>query len=95
MAPERVRLLDLPAQTTVPVLVDRDRIKQVVVNYLTNALRYSSPEQPVSIGMIQQDGRARVWVRNQGPGLSKQAQKDIWQRFRRGEDLPDVLLGLF
>ena len=88
MAPERALLLDLPAQTTVPVLVDRGRIKQVVANYLTNALRYSSPEQPVSIGVTRQDGRVRGWVRDQGPGLSKQAQKDIWQRFRRGEDLP-------
>ncbi|GHO47124.1 PAS domain-containing sensor histidine kinase [Ktedonospora formicarum] len=88
MAPHRVLLLDLPTQTTVPVLVDRGRIKQVVANYLTNALRYSSPEQSVSIGMIRQDGRARVWVRDQGPGISKQAQKDIWRRFRRGEDLP-------
>jgi PAS domain S-box-containing protein len=87
MAPERTLLFDLPAQTTVPVLVDRDRIKQVVVNYLTNALRCSSPEQPVSIGVILQNERARVWVRDQGPGLSKQAQKNIWQRFRRNEDL--------
>jgi PAS domain S-box-containing protein len=88
MAPHRVLLLDLSAQATIPVLVDRGRIKQVVVNYLTNALRYSSPKQPVSIGVILQNGRARVWVRDQGPGLSKRAQKDIWQRFRRGDDLP-------
>jgi signal transduction histidine kinase len=43
-APKRALLLDLPAQTTVPVLVDRDRIRQVMTNYLTNALRYSALE---------------------------------------------------
>jgi hypothetical protein len=88
MAPERTLVLDLPTQASIPVLMDQGRIKQVLTNYLTNALHYSDPEQPVAIGVIRQNGKARVWVRDQGPGLSKQAQKEIWQRFRRGDDLP-------
>jgi signal transduction histidine kinase len=88
VAPERTLVLDVPAQAIIPVLVDQDRIKQVLTNYLTNALRYSDPEQSVAIGVIRQNRKVRVWVRDQGPGLSKQAQQDIWQRFRRGDDLP-------
>ena len=48
-APERSLLLELPEHTKVHVFADQDRISQVVTNYVTNALRYSSPDQPVHI----------------------------------------------
>ena len=92
MVPERSLLLELPEHTTVPVLVDRNRISQVVTNYVTNALRYSSPEQPVHIGLSVQGDRVRVWVRDRGPGLSEKAQKEIWQRFHQVKEVP-VLSG--
>lgn len=92
MVPERSLLLELPEHTTVPVLVDRNRISQVVTNYVTNALRYSSPEQPVHIGLSVQGDRVSVWVRDRGPGLSEKAQKEIWQRFHQVKEVP-VLSG--
>ncbi len=92
IAPERSLLLDLPEHTTVQVLADRDRISQVVTNYVTNALRYSSPGQPVHIGLTLQEDVARVWVRDEGPGLSKEAQKELWQRFHQIKGVP-VLSG--
>nr|WP_274532167.1 HAMP domain-containing sensor histidine kinase [Ktedonobacter racemifer] len=88
IAPERSLLLDLPEHTTVNVVADQDRISQVVTNYVTNALRYSSPNQPVSIGLDIQEDVARVWVRDQGPGLTQEAQKDIWQRFHQVKEVP-------
>jgi PAS domain S-box-containing protein len=92
IAPERVLMLDLPEQTVVNVLADRDRISQVVSNYVTNALRYSRPDQPVHIGLTAQEDMIRVWVRDQGPGLSAEAQKDLWQRFHQIKGVP-VLSG--
>ncbi|WP_236031538.1 sensor histidine kinase [Ktedonospora formicarum] len=55
---------------------------------MTNALRYSPANQPVVIGLDCEDGVARVWVRDQGPGLSQEAQKDIWQRFHQVKSVP-------
>ncbi len=92
MAPERSLLLEVPEHLAVHVLADRDRISQVVSNYVTNALRYSSPDQPVHIGLTTQEDVARVWVRDQGPGLSAEAQKDLWQRFHQVREVP-VLSG--
>jgi len=92
MAPERSLLLALPEQTTVEVLADAGRIGQVVTNYVTNALRYSPPDQPVHIGLTAQEDVARVWVRDQGPGLSAETQKEIWQRFHQVKEVP-VLSG--
>jgi signal transduction histidine kinase len=91
-APERSLLLEVSEHTTVDVLADRDRISQVVSNYVTNALRYSRPDQPVHIGLTAQEDVARVWVRDQGPGLSAEAQKEIWQRFHQIKGVP-VLSG--
>jgi len=92
MAPERSLLLEVPEHLAVHVLADRERISQVVSNYVTNALRYSSPDQPVHIGLTTKEDVARVWVRDQGPGLSAEAQKDLWQRFHQVREVP-VLSG--
>jgi PAS domain S-box-containing protein len=92
IAPERSLLLEVPEHPTVHVLADRERISQVVSNYVTNALRYSSPDQPVHIGLTTEEDVARVWVRDQGPGLSAEAQKEIWQRFHQVREVP-VLSG--
>src|SRR5690348_5206537 len=59
-APERSLLLDVPAHGTAYVFADRDRISQVLTNYVTNALRYSGTDQPIHIGLIIQEGEARV-----------------------------------
>ncbi|GHO49106.1 PAS domain S-box protein [Ktedonospora formicarum] len=92
MAPERVLVLDIPKETKILVLVDQDRISQVITNYVNNALRYSSPDQPIQIGLTIQEGRARVWVRDHGPGLSEEAQQNIWKRFQQVKGVP-VLSG--
>ena len=83
IVPERVLLLELPEHTVVNVLADRDRISQVITNYITNAIRYASPDQPIHIGLAVQQDLARVWVRDTGPGLSEEAQKDIWLRYHQ------------
>ncbi|HEU5369093.1 MAG TPA: sensor histidine kinase, partial [Ktedonobacterales bacterium] len=52
-------------------------------NYLTNALKYSQEDRPVEVGIQMVGQQARVWVRDQGPGLSPAEQQHIWERFYR------------
>lgn len=80
--PERVISLDVP-RCPVSVLADADRIGQVVTNYLTNALKYSQEDRPVEVGIQAIGQQARVWVRDQGPGLLPAEQQHIWERFYR------------
>jgi len=71
---------------TVPVLADAGRIAQVVMNYLTNALKYSALDRPVSVSdSIEEGQRVRVAVRDEGPGLTSQEQQRIWERFQQVE----------
>lgn len=82
-APGRALVLELPIYAAARVLVDKNRISQVVANYVNNALRYSPPDQPVWIGLTVKAGFAQVWVQDNGPGLSEADQAELWQRFHQ------------
>jgi signal transduction histidine kinase len=86
--PDRVITLTLPADEEVTVLGDADRLGQVVHNYLTNALKYSPVDRPVAVYLETQDGTARVSVKDEGPGLSPEEQKRVWERFYRVKYIP-------
>lgn len=68
-------------QHEIPVMADKIRIGQVLANYITNALKYSAASQPVTIGVSCTPEEVRVWVKDQGPGLTTEAQEHIWERF--------------
>lgn len=80
--PTRTITLELP-ETDEPIVImaDADRIGQVISNYLTNALKYSAMSAPVIVGLAQAGKQVRLWVKDQGPGLSKEHQQHIWERF--------------
>ncbi len=86
--PERVIALEVPEKDQLMVLGDADRLGQVIHNYLTNALKYSPPEQPISVRVEKREDFARVSVRDQGPGLTPEEQKNVWERFYRVKDIP-------
>ncbi len=81
--PTRAIRLELPAESPIPMRADGERIGQVVLNYLTNALKYAPPERSIDVGVRVEGAEARVWVRDEGPGLSDADQRHIWDRFYR------------
>jgi signal transduction histidine kinase len=89
--PERTLVLECPEDEERRVLVmgDAHRLGQVMTNYLTNALKYSPPERPVVVGLQEKDQQARVWVHDEGPGLPKEEQARIWERFHRVQGIKD------
>ncbi len=83
VAPSRGIRLCLPDVPIPPISADAERIGQVVTNYLSNALKYSLEDRPVEVGLERIGPSARVWVRDEGPGLPPEEQKYIWERFYR------------
>ncbi len=67
------------------VLVDRDRIRQVVINLLTNATRYSPGGTTITIGaeVVDQDGDrfVKLYVSDEGIGIAPQDIDRIWNKF--------------
>jgi signal transduction histidine kinase len=83
-APDRSIRLRVPAGgKPVPVTADADRIGQVVTNYVTNALKYASPDRPISVSVEEQQDGARVAVHDAGPGVPKAEQAHVWELFHR------------
>ena len=69
--------------TVVPIIADAVRESQVVSNYLSNALKYSEADRPVEVRLEILASQARVSVRDEGAGLSREQQEHIWERFYR------------
>lgn len=74
-------------EQAVGVQADRERIGQVVTNFLTNTLKYAPADRPIEVRVSEDAGQARVEVRDQGPGLYLDQQERIWERWYR---LPDA-----
>ena len=84
--PERTIMLEMP-EKPVLAIVDRDRIGQVIHNYLTNALKYSSEDRPVFVDVRVEGPIVRVSVRDEGPGIPPDVHDLIWDRFYRVEGI--------
>jgi len=83
VAETRTIHLALPDEQEVPIMADSIRICQVITNYLTNALKYSADDQPVTVGLAVGEKEVRVWVKDAGPGIAPEALNYIWDRFRQ------------
>ncbi|HEU5229217.1 MAG TPA: ATP-binding protein, partial [Ktedonobacteraceae bacterium] len=80
--PERTILLTMP-DAPVPIVADRDRIGQVVHNYLTNALKYSPQDSAVAVRLVVEGSVACISVSDKGPGIPPEEHERIWERFYR------------
>jgi PAS domain S-box-containing protein len=70
------------------VLADRIRVKQVLINLLTNAIKYNSQQGTVDVDCSENTpGRIRVSIRDTGAGLHPQQLAQLFQAFNRlGQD---------
>jgi signal transduction histidine kinase len=95
---------DHPLTTTIGgragVLVDRERIAQVLHNLLSNAAKYSPPGTPITLRAIPERSRVRIEVVDHGYGIDAQDIDRVFKKFGRGRDsegrrVPGVGLGLY
>ncbi len=64
---------------------DKDRLKQVLVNLVGNAITYTPTGGEVVVGIGKVNERARLTVTDNGPGIPKEDLPHIFERFYRGE----------
>ncbi len=65
------------------LLADRDRLAQILGNYLSNALRYSGADGTVSIAGRRNGAEALLSVTDAGPGLTADQRSQVFERFFR------------
>ena len=77
---------------------DRERLRQVLVNLIDNAVKYSPPGREVRGEAQAMNGRVVIEVRDGGPGIPPEHQSVIFEKFGRvqgGSAKPGTGLGLF
>ena len=76
---------DLPTDE-LPVDGDRDRLGQVLVNLLENAVRYTPPGGQVSVTARREGVHACLVVRDSGPGFPVGSEQQVFARFFRADE---------
>lgn len=64
------------------VRLDKNRLGQVILNYATNAIKYT-PKGVIRMGYEYVDGGLRFYVTDSGIGISEEKQKRVYQRFEK------------
>jgi signal transduction histidine kinase len=67
------------------VNVDKDRIRQVLVNLLTNAHEYSPDGASIEVVAAHRNGGVELAVTDNGPGMPEDQVEHIFERFTRGD----------
>lgn len=75
-------VLDLP-QNAAPARADRDRLAQILSNYLSNALRHAPDGSTIRVTAGSSEGGAVLSVADEGAGLAADQLEAVFERFYR------------
>ena len=93
--------VELRAEVREPLPVvrgDHERLRQVLMNLIDNAIKYSPAGDGVEVRAYAEDGHVRIDVIDRGPGIAREDQRLIFEKFGRvttGNARPGTGLGLF
>jgi signal transduction histidine kinase len=71
---------------------DRDKLTQVLVNLLDNAIKYSPDGGDVVVGARTDGERMYLWVRDHGLGIPPDALETVFERYTRIESAQHQLI---
>ncbi|WP_155590485.1 HAMP domain-containing sensor histidine kinase [Lysinibacillus cavernae] len=71
--------------SSIMVVANQHRIEQVLTNFITNAIRYTTENNKIMISTIEENERIKVCVENQGAHIAQEHLAKIWDRFYRGD----------
>jgi signal transduction histidine kinase len=65
------------------VSVDRNALRQILLNLLDNAAKYGPSGQTITVGSQIVGDRARIWVEDEGPGIPREDRVRVWEPYVR------------
>jgi signal transduction histidine kinase len=65
------------------VMLDRDALRQILLNLLDNAAKYGPQGQTIIVGSEIAGDVARIWVEDQGPGIPHEDRRRVWEPYVR------------
>ncbi|MCW9131965.1 HAMP domain-containing histidine kinase [Bacillus paramycoides] len=67
----------------IEVIANQSRIEQVIVNFITNAIRYTPNKEDIIISTIDEKDCIKVCIENKGAHIEEEQLDKIWDRFYR------------
>jgi two-component system sensor histidine kinase VicK len=82
-------MMHISVAPSILVYADREKLEHVLVNLLTNAIKYSNPGQPITINCYADSSQMTLSVADTGIGIDKRDHDRLFDRFYRIEK-PDT-----
>jgi signal transduction histidine kinase len=73
------------SSASVSMVADKDRLIQVLVNLLSNALKFSANDTKITISSELENGAIKVLVTDQGPGMDKETRERVFEKYFQAE----------
>jgi signal transduction histidine kinase len=67
-----------------PIVADADRLRQVLLNVLTNSLKFTDAGGSVEVRVGSANGHARLIIHDTGRGIAAEVLPHVFERFRQG-----------
>ena len=93
LAAKQQKLTIEPQGNNFKISADRDKIEQVFVNLIDNAVKYTNDGGRIEICLVQQDGEVVVTVEDDGLGIPKEDLDRVFERFYRVDKARSRQLG--
>ncbi|MBT9176873.1 MAG: Sensor histidine kinase WalK [Firmicutes bacterium] len=65
------------------VMANADKVEQVLINIMSNAIKYTHEGSDITVSVMAVGDMVRVGIKDQGPGIPKEDQPRIFERFYR------------
>jgi PAS domain S-box-containing protein len=82
----KTHTFEVRGETDARVSLDKDRFRQVIVNILNNAVKYSAQADKVVVTLMKDSKSVKVSVRDFGIGIPREKQEKIFDRFYQVSD---------
>ena len=78
-------------QENIYIKGDKEKLLQVFINLLDNAIKFSPPQSIVEVTLKKEDNKALLRIRDYGIGIPKEAASKIFERFYRAENAEGIV----
>ncbi len=72
-----------PPKNLPHIVGDKDKLKQVFLNLISNAVKYNSPKGTLAMKAGTHEGRVYVSISDTGPGIPKESMGNLFKKFYR------------
>lgn len=85
-----IKFIELPAAVNQECICDSDRTIQVLINFLSNAIKFTPTKSTITVGATQLFGATRFEVTDEGPGIPDDQVEKLFSKFSQLDQPEEV-----